>query len=71
MDEGGVTERWDSRKGEMVQRPDVDAFLADIEAVCRKHGLSIGHEDGHGSFIVGPFDQGEVEWLLGAQVVGA
>lgn len=35
-----------------VPTPKVDAFLAEIEAVCVKHGMSISHEDGHGAFII-------------------
>ena len=38
-------------------------FLEEIGEVCRKHGYSIGHEDGHGAFIVRPFDEGYLEWL--------
>lgn len=35
--------RWSSFHAAWLDiRPDVDAFLADIEQVCRKHGMSIG-----------------------------
>ena len=44
------------------------AFLEDLVAVCRKHNMSLSHEDGHGNFLVvdgvQPF---LVKWLLGAQ----
>ena len=42
------------------------AFLDEIEAVCRKHGLSIGHEDCHGAFEIGPFDEDDIKWLRNA-----
>lgn len=44
------------------------AFLDDVEAVCRKHGISISHEDGHGSFTVIPFDHVEMVWLKNAYI---
>ncbi len=46
-----------------VDDPKVDAFLAEIAEVCRKHGLSIGHEDGHGAFIVEPWSEANEHWL--------
>ena len=54
---------------EEVEAPS-ESFLGDIEAVCRKHGLSIGHQDGYGAFIIGLFDDGDIEWLRGAQLSG-
>lgn len=44
----------------------IDKFLADIEAVCRKHGLSIGYEDGHGGFLIQPMSEHNIEWLKAA-----
>jgi hypothetical protein len=48
--------------------PNVEAFLADIFAVYRKHQLTIGHEDGHGGFLIREFDEGNIEWLDGASM---
>ena len=39
------------------------AFLAEVEAVCVRHGLSIGHEDVQGGFLVVPYGESESEWL--------
>jgi hypothetical protein len=44
----------------------VQAFLNEVADVCRRHGLSIAHEDGHGSFIVEKFDQFNIDWLNNA-----
>lgn len=46
--------------------PEVDAFLADIEAVFRKHGMSISHQDGHGAFEIEPLSEHNIEWLRAA-----
>jgi len=42
--------------------------LADLEAVFARHGLSIGHEDSQGAFIIEPFDEYNVRWLRSAHV---
>lgn len=42
------------------------AFLADLAAVCRKHGLALGHEDTHGGFEVRPYSDALIEWLQAA-----
>ena len=58
---------WDGVRGRMVEKPaEMEAFLCEIAEVCKKHGLSIGHEDRHGLFEVEPYDEGNVEWLLQA-----
>ena len=45
---------------------DAKTFLADIEAVCRAHGLCISHEDTGGAFVIRPFDEANLRWLLDA-----
>lgn len=65
-----MSERWDRSSGETkrTERPDVDAFLEEIIAVCERHGFSISHEDGHGGFIIEERDEGNFDWLRGAEV---
>ena len=46
----------------------VEAFIADILAVYVKHGMSISHEDEHGSFIIDHQDEDNEEWLKAAGV---
>lgn len=58
--------RWNCKLQKEVEAPDIDAFLADVEAVCRKHNLSIGHEDGHGAFEVEALDEFNIKWLKNA-----
>lgn len=58
--------RWVNRLRGDADVPEIDAFLADVEAVCRKHGLSISHEDGHGAFEVEVLDEDNIAWLHNA-----
>ncbi len=44
-------------------KPEVDAFLADIVEVYRKHGLSLSHEDSQGGFEVEPLSEYNIRWL--------
>lgn len=39
------------------------AFLADVQEVCRRHGLAISHEDAHGSFLVEPLTETHLQWV--------
>lgn len=51
-----------------------DAFLADIVNVYKRHGLALGHEDGHGAFQVEAFAESNVVWLnqaMTVEVIGA
>jgi hypothetical protein len=44
-----------------------EAFLAEIEAVCRKHGVVIAHEDRHGAFVLDPLTDEGLAWLMAAE----
>ena len=39
------------------------AFFAAYEALCREHGISLSHEDGHGAFILHDFDEENIGWV--------
>lgn len=43
-------------------------FIEEIAAVCKRHGLSIGHEDSEGSFIIRPYSDDDIDWLRDALV---
>ena len=44
----------------------VQAYLAALEAVGKEHGFSLGHEDGHGAFLV--FRGGGGDWFTSARL---
>jgi FAD/FMN-containing dehydrogenase len=58
--------RWNIPLSEERENAKVDAFLEDIAAVCRRHGMSIAHEDGHGAFIIEKYSEMTRDWLMGA-----
>lgn len=49
-----------------IHSKEVTAFVKEIEGVCKKHNLSISHEDYQGGFIIEPFDKKLMEWFKGA-----
>lgn len=55
------TVRMDSYGNE--QAPRVQGFLSEVLALCRKHGLSISHEDRGGAFVVVRLNTYDEEWL--------
>jgi len=59
-------QRWINRSSTLGENPKVDAFLAELVAVCRKHNLSVSHEDYQGGFEVAAFSEKNVAWLLDA-----
>jgi hypothetical protein len=53
-------------KMDKTQQEIID-FIKDIEEVCKKHNLSISHEDGHGSFIIEEYKESNIKWLSQAE----
>ena len=53
--------RWNGKKN--VENPKVDAFLDEVKEVCKKHKMSLSHEDLHGAFIVIDYDATFETWL--------
>lgn len=61
-----MMKRWNIAESRMIESEKVDAFLNELIAVSKKHGLCIGHEDIHGSFLVHEYTEENAEWLLAA-----
>jgi hypothetical protein len=49
--------------------PKEQAFLDDIRAVCRKHNMSIAHQDGGGAFIIEPYEESDLQWLYDCNTI--
>jgi hypothetical protein len=63
-----VKEVWDCTISDFVNMPaEMVAFLSDIVEICKKHNLSISHEDDQGAFIIERYCEHNVAWLLDAQ----
>lgn len=46
-----------------TQNPRALAFLRELAEVCRRHGLTLSHEDTHGAFTVRPlYEKIDPEW---------
>lgn len=59
-------QRWNDSLGKHVESPRIDAFLAEIWAVCERHGLGISHEDVHGGFQIVAIKDADRDWLMQA-----
>jgi len=57
--------RWSEKHSKRMDSPRVDDFLDEINEVCKKHRLSISHEDGHGAFVIEAYDK---FWADGLEV---
>lgn len=55
--------RWINREDGHGENPRVDAFLAELESVYRRHGLALSHEDTHGAFEVVEAKDFDFDWL--------
>ncbi|MEE1301719.1 MAG: hypothetical protein UHD64_02960 [Bacteroidales bacterium] len=42
-------------------------FLEDIDMVCKKHNLSISHEDYMGAFLIEEYSEENIHWLFNAR----
>jgi FAD/FMN-containing dehydrogenase len=60
---------WDCSKSEFIeQSKEIEAFFKEIEETCKKHGYSISHEDGHGSFEIEKYSDDNIDWLKNANL---
>ncbi|MGG2091283.1 hypothetical protein AB1283_00770 [Bacillus sp. S13(2024)] len=58
---------WDEKLSDHIETPiEMINFFNDIEEVCKKHNMSISHEDYHGGFIIEEYNEKNIEWLKNA-----
>ena len=58
---------YDNKLRRWIEMPEkMKNFLDEIESVCKKHNLSISHEDCYGAFIVEDYRSENIEWLFSA-----
>jgi len=56
-------ERWSTNlRRNIPSHPAIEAFLDEYEALCRKHGMALGHEDEHGAFQIEDYVESCVDW---------
>jgi len=53
--------------GQVIDDKVIDEFFVELEALYRKYGLSIAHQDAHGAFIIEKLDEGNISWIKEAQ----
>lgn len=58
--------RWSLNTNADIENPAIDAFLAEVIEVCKRHGYSIAHEDGHGCFVIENASEPNFKWLMDA-----
>jgi len=62
---------WDKKQQKYITQvadENVISFLSEFEQLCKKHNLSIAHEDTHGAFIIEEFNQFNIDWIKEASL---
>jgi hypothetical protein len=58
---------WSTSKQEFIETPDdMIGFFKEFEALCRKHKVTLSHEDGQGGFEIEHFDEDTLKWIYKA-----
>jgi hypothetical protein len=55
--------RWNKTEWIMKENKKIDKFLKELDKLCKKHNLSISHEDGHGAFIIENYNKYFTDWM--------
>ena len=50
----------------MNNKERIENFMKEYEELCMRHGLSLGHEDYEGGFIIDEYDADDIEWVKAA-----
>ena len=49
-------------------KQNIEGFLKDYNDICKKHNVSLAHEDCHGAFIIQEYDEENIEWVESALI---
>lgn len=49
-----------------VHKKRTEAFLNELTELCKKHKISIAHEDGWGAFLMRDYNSVEMQWMWNA-----
>lgn len=60
--------RWHLINSDFIEDENADNFLKEIIDVCKKHNISISHEDYYGGFILKKYSDDDAEWLFDASI---
>lgn len=58
--------RWNNTTKQYETNQKIDQFISEVIELCKKHSLSISHEDEHGNFIIEPDSTENFDWLAQA-----
>lgn len=55
---------WSSRLKEKIEAPsEIVDFLVEYEELCRKHNISLAHEDTGGGFLLEKYSDHNLKWV--------
>ena len=60
--------RWNEKINKRIESKEADEFLNDIIEVCKKHGLSLSHEDVGGGFLIDDYNETDTKWVKAAAI---
>ena len=60
--------RWDCENGKDIENEKVDNFIKEIINLCKKHKLSIAHEDYGGAFLIESYKEANINWINSAMI---
>lgn len=51
----------------VITKKKAAAFKREVVEVCRKHGISISHQDNHGAFMLEELSEDLIRWFMQAR----
>ena len=61
--------RWYCRESVDIESPkEIEDFLNEYDKLCKKHNMSLSHEDGHGGFEITEYNIRNINWVREAAI---